>query len=190
MIEQVKKAIASRPKRYLPVDGLKPAAVTVPLFLKGDEWHVLLTRRTQEVRHHKGEISFPGGAVDPQDASLLETALRETEEEVGIHRKDVTFLGELNDIQTMSRFRISPFVIVFPYPYPFQVCRAEIDELLEIPLGRLQRDARLEEKTAEYEGLRAKIYFYYFRDVVIWGATAKILKQLFDLVDFSRDLRE
>lgn len=190
MIERIKRAIASRPKRHLPVDGLKPAAVTVPLFLKGEEWHVLLTRRTQEVRHHKGEISFPGGAADLQDASLLETALRETEEEVGIHRENVGVLGELDDIQTMSRFRISPFVITFPYPYPFQVCRAEIEELLEIPLGRLQSDARLVEKTAEYEGLRAKVYYYYFRDVVIWGATAKILKQLLDLVDFSRELRE
>jgi len=187
VIEHIKAVLAARPKQTLPVNDLKPAAVTVPLFLKEGEWHILLTRRTQEVRHHKGEISFPGGAVDKEDASLLEAALRETEEEVGIRKTDITVLGELDDIQTLSRFRISPFVITFPYPYPFQVCRAEIDEMLEISLPGLQTSARLEEKTAEYEGRGAKVYYYYYHSVVIWGATAKILKQLLDLVDFRRN---
>ncbi len=184
MIERVKAILSSRPKRVLPLDGLTPAAVTVPLFLKEGVWNVLLTRRTQGVRHHKGEISFPGGAMDDGDASLLETALRETEEEVGIKRGAITLLGELDDIRTMSRFRVSPFVMTFPYPYLFQVCRAEIDEVLEISLAGLQTEARLEEKIAEYEGERASVYYYYYRSVVVWGATAKILKQLLDLVDF------
>ena len=185
MIERIKAVLADRPKQTLPLDGLMPSAVTVPLFLKAGAWHVLLTRRTREVRHHKGEISFPGGAKDAADASFLETALRETEEEVGIQRDDLILLGELDDIRTMSRFQISPFVVAFPYPYPLQVCQAEIDEVLEIPLAGLQTEARLEEKPAEYEGMRASVYYYYYRNIVVWGATAKILKQLLDLIDFS-----
>ncbi len=185
MVERIKAVLAAYPKRSLPLNGLTPAAVTVPLFLKDGQWCVLLTKRTQKVRHHKGEISFPGGAKDDGDASLLETALRETEEEVGIRREDVTLLGELDDIRTLSHFRVSPFVITFPYPYPYTVCDTEIDTLLEIPLVGLQKEARLEERPAIYEGSSATVYFYYYRDVVIWGATAKILKQLLDRIDFS-----
>ena len=186
MIEQIRKVLSSRDKHGLPLEGLTPAAVAVPLFEKGGEWHVLLTRRTQGVRHHKGEISFPGGAWDATDTSLLDTTLRETEEEVGIRREDMVVLGELDDIRTMSRFRISPFVTAFPYPYPYRVCEAEIDEILEIPLAGLQDEARVEEKMAEYENQRARVYYFYYRSVVIWGATAKILHQLLGLVDFRR----
>ncbi len=186
MIERMKSILTSRGKQILPLGTLRPAAVTVPLFEKEGQWHVLLTRRTQEVRHHKGEISFPGGARDAGDTSLRETALRETEEEVGIRREDMTVLGELDDIQTMSHFRVSPFVVAFPYPYPFKICDAEIDELLEIPLVGLQEEAHLEERIAEYENQRAKVYYYYYRNVIIWGATAKVLHQLCDLIDFRR----
>ncbi len=185
MVEKIKSTLAAYPKVSLPLNGLTPAAVTVPIFLKDGQWTVLLTKRTRNVRHHKGEISFPGGAMDEEDASLLETALRETEEEVGIRREDVTVLGELVDIRTLSHFRVSPYVITFPYPYPYIVCDAEIEELLEIPLAGLQKEARLEERPAVYEGTHATVYFYYYRSVVIWGATAKILKQLLDRIDFS-----
>ncbi len=184
MVERIKTILLAHSRQSLPLDGLIPAAVTVPVFLKEGEWNLILTRRTQNLRYHKGEIAFPGGAADEGDASLLETALRETEEEVGIQRKDITLLGELDDIRTMSSFRISPYVVTFPYPYPFRVCQAEIDEMLEIPLARLQYEARCEERVAEYAGQRGKVYYYYYRSIVIWGATAKILKQLLDLIDF------
>ncbi len=186
MIEEIRKILSSRVKLVLPLGNLTPAAVTVPLFEKEEQWHVLLTRRTQGVRHHKGEISFPGGAWDETDTSLLDTALRETEEEVGIRREDMEVLGELDDIRTMSHFRISPYVVTFPYPYPFRACDAEIDEILEISLAGLQHEARVEEKLAEYENQQATVYYFHYQTVVIWGATAKILKQLFDLVDFKR----
>jgi len=185
MIDRIRAAIAAHPKKALPLGELTPAAVTVPIFLKNGEWMVLLTRRTQKVRHHKGEISFPGGARDDGDTTLWETALRETEEEVGIRGDALSLLGELDDIRTMSRFRVTPFVVTFSYPYPLNVCRAEIDEILEIPLSGLQNEARLEEKVAKYEGEQALVYFYYYRSLVIWGATAKILKQLLDMVDFT-----
>jgi len=186
MVEHIKTVLAGHSKVALPLNGLVPAAVTVPLFLKEGQWSVLLTKRTRKVRHHKGEISFPGGTRDDGDASLLETALRETEEEVGIKREDVTVLGELDDIRTLSHFRVSPYVITFPYPYSYVVCDAEIEELLEIPLVGLQKEARLEERPEFYEGTSATVYFYYYGSVVVWGATAKILKQLLDWIDFSR----
>jgi len=185
MIERIREALAAHPKKTLPLGGLTPAAVTVPVFLKNGEWMILLTRRTQGVRHHKGEISFPGGARDDGDVSLWETALRETGEEVGIQRDALSFLGELDDVRTLSRFRITPFVVTFSYPYPLDICRAEIDEILEVPITGLLDKNRMEEKITEYEGENFSVYYYYYRSIVIWGATAKILKQLLDIVDFN-----
>lgn len=184
MIERIRSALSILHKNVLPLNGLTPAAVTVPLFLKDGAWMVLLTRRSQGVRYHKGEISFPGGAMDDGDANLLETALRETEEEVGIKRHDMSLLGELDDIRTISHFRVSPFVVTFSYPYPIDPCRDEIDEVLKVPLGKLQAEAQMEERSIVYEGEHLPVYYYYYSSIVIWGATAKILKQLLDLIDF------
>ena len=155
----------------------------IPLFKKDGEYHILFTRRTDKVEHHKGQISFPGGRQDKKDQDLLATALREAREEMGIEEKDVRILGELDDICTVSTdFCVSPFVALLPYPYPYKVNRQEIEEVIEVPLSGLLDDRRLRQELYEKDGQLISVYFYQHQDHTIWGATANILKQLLDLL--------
>jgi len=157
--------------------------VLIPLFKKDGEYHILFTRRTDKVEHHKGQISFPGGRQDKKDKDLLATALREAREEMGIMEKDVRILGELDDICTVSTdFCVSPFVALLPYPYPYKVNRQEIEEVIEVPLSGLLDNRRFRQELYEKDGQPFPVYFFQHQDHTIWGATAKILKQLLDLL--------
>ncbi len=135
------------------------------------------------VEHHKGQISFPGGRQDEKDKDLLTTALREAREEMGIEKKDVRILGELDDICTATTdFCVSPFVALIPYPYPFKVNSREIEEVLEVPLSVLLDESRFRQELHKGDGKPFLVYFYQHKDHTIWGATAGILKQLLDLL--------
>jgi 8-oxo-dGTP pyrophosphatase MutT (NUDIX family) len=158
------------------------AAVLIPLFKKNGQIHLLVTRRTEKVAYHKKQISFPGGRQDPGE-DLLTTALREAQEEMGIEPGDVTLLGELDDCCTISSsFCISPFVGLIPYPYSFRINREEIEDIIEIPLAALRDEKKLREEVRQRNGPPYLVYFYEFQGQTIWGATARILKQLVDLI--------
>ena len=118
-------------------DGFMPAAVMILLYEKDGEYCVLLNKRSELVEHHKGEMSFPGGAKDPTDMDFLDTALRETEEEMGISRSDITVLGQLDDIITRSDFVVKVYVGTIPYPYKFHPSEIEIAEVVEAPINHL-----------------------------------------------------
>jgi 8-oxo-dGTP pyrophosphatase MutT (NUDIX family) len=183
MEDKIKEILACRGKACIDDPRLKRAAVLIPLFKKDGEYHILLTRRTNIVEHHKGQISFPGGRQDKKDKDLLATALREAREEMGIEEKDVRILGELDDFCTATTdFCISPFVALIPYPYPLKVNRQEIEEVIEVPLSGLLDKRRFRQELREKDGLPFPVYFYQHQDHTIWGATARILKQLLDLL--------
>lgn len=155
----------------------------VPLYGEGAEARLLFTRRTETVEHHKGQISFPGGAADEEDPDLLATALRETEEELGIPRDRVEILGALDDVYTVvSGFIITPFVGLVPYPFPLQINSVEIEEVFTVPLGVFRDPANLRIEEREREGQRVQVYFYYHGPHEIWGATGRIIKGLIDAV--------
>jgi len=158
------------------------AAVLVPLFEKDASCHLLFTMRSHQVRHHRGQISFPGGAFDEEDADLKRTALREASEEIGLREKEVQVLGILDDIITTSEFIVTPFVGVFPYPYPFKVNPFEISELIEVPLAFLLDPGCFGEKEILDNGLKRIVESYQYQRHIIWGATARILKQFLDLI--------
>ena len=184
-IEAVRQTLSGREKRSVNDESLVPAAVMVLLYRKDGEYCLLLNKRTEDVEHHKGEISFPGGARDPEDRDFRDTALRETHEEMGITPADVTVLGELDDVATRSRFGVRVFVGTIPYPYPFKPSSVEIAEVLEVPVrGLLDPDNRRQE-VRWMNGKTAKQYCYAFEDHLIFGATAQIVKQFLDL--FPRD---
>ena len=124
---RVRTLLATRPRRICADPSFRCAAVLVPLLEKAGEWHVLVTQRTNEVQHHRGQISFPGGACDTDDASLQATALRETYEEIGVPPAAVEVLGLLDDMWTSSRFAITPVVGVIPYPFAFRLNPAEVE---------------------------------------------------------------
>jgi len=182
MEEKIKEILACRDKACIDEPGLIRAAVLIPLFKKDGEYHVLLTRRTDKVGTHKGQISFPGGKRD-EGEDLLSTALREAKEEMGIAEKDVRILGELDDMCTFSSdFCIAPFVGLIPYPYSFQINRYEIEEIIEVPLSLFLDEAKFREELLSRNGELVPVYFYQHNEHTIWGATARILKQLMDLL--------
>lgn len=181
---RVKEILGARQKRELPRAGQTVAAVLIPLFEKQGAVHVLLTRRSDAVEHHKGEISFPGGKLDDTDPDLLSCALRETSEEVGVDPADVQILGELDDFYTVAtNFLVVPFVGSIPFPYDFTPSEREIAEVLDVPLDVFFDPARRSEEIWNVHGKPLEVVFYRWREHTIWGATARILKHFTRLLD-------
>jgi len=186
LIDQIGKMLSSRERKVIHHPSLARAAVLVPLFNKNGNCHLLFTKRTDLVKYHKGEISFPGGMVDEEDVSLEKTALREAFEEIGLKEADVQLIGGLDDIVTTTQFIVTPFVGLFPYPYPFETSSVEIAELIEVPLSFLLSGENCAEKEINWMGRKDLVYAYQYGKHTIWGATARILKQFLDLVHFQR----
>src|SRR3990172_1170508 len=136
-IESLGETLASRDPRVRPEWEARPAAVLVPLYQQGGEWHLLFTRRTDTVDEHKGQVSFPGGSVDAGDGAPEDTALRESEEEIGLRRSDVTLMGRLDDLITVTQWRITPVVGVIPYPYEFVISPEECSAVFGVSLAWL-----------------------------------------------------
>lgn len=144
---------------------------------------MLLTRRTQGVKHHKGQIAFPGGVYQAEDGTALNTALRECGEEIGVRREDAEILGELDDvITTTSNYIISPFVARIPWPYRFQLNGEETEELIPVPLSAFQDGANVRPEDEIIDGEKVASLTYHYRGNVIWGATARILTQLLGII--------
>ena len=161
---------------------LIPAGVLLLIYLKDGELCVLLNKRTNRVEHHKGEISFPGGGRDPEDQTLMDTALREAYEEMGIEKDDVEVICQLDRVSTRSGFAITPFVGTIPSSYPFKSSASEVAEVIEVPLASLMApDNRIVDgRVGVVED--GPNYSYTYGEHVIWGATARILTQLFGLI--------
>lgn len=178
----IARALATRSYCASDDHASVPAAVLLPLYLKNGECHLLFNKRTQSVEHHKGEISFPGGAKDPADEGLMDTAVRETWEEMGIRREDLRILGRLDDTLTHTGFVVSSFVGAIPYPYPFKPSPNEIAEVLEVPVAHLMAPSNQREEVAWLDGTLARMYSYAYGRHLIYGATARILDQFLELV--------
>lgn len=169
------------------------AAVLIPLFWHENEYRLLFTKRTNSVEHHKGQISFPGGAVDKEDGTVEDTALREASEEVGLLRKDVSLLGRIDDTLTVvSNFVIHPIIGTIPYPYDFKINRGEVKKLLEVPLQVFMVDDPKDRvHDVDYGGATYSSVAYPYGDDIIWGATARIMENFMeilgkDLAPYSR----
>jgi len=162
----------------------------VPLLKEGSDYKVLLTKRTAKVHAHKGQISFPGGAVDPTDSSFEHTALREAQEEIGLLSDHVTLLGRLDDMLTMaSNFIIHPVVGFIPYPYEFRLHSFEVQKLILAPLQVFLRSSGQNNlESVEFEGRVYSSLAYHYNGHVIWGATARILENLARILDEKIDL--
>jgi 8-oxo-dGTP pyrophosphatase MutT (NUDIX family) len=188
----VRNLLANRSRRVIRDPGLICAAVLIPLLYKEGEWHVAVTQRTHDVEHHKGQISFPGGACEPGDADLQATALRETWEEIGVPPETVEVLGTLDDFETISHFVVTPFVGVISEAasslvseaasFAYRLNPAEVDGVVEVPLSFLLDESNLRVEQREHDGQIFDVLFWDFGPFTIWGATARMLKDLLDLV--------
>lgn len=182
-LDIIKKVLAHRIMQTVADPTLMPAAVFLLLYPKNNDYCILLNRRSDQVEHHRGEISFPGGAWDPADRDLLDTALRETEEEMGIRRGDVALLGQLDDVVTRSRFGVRVYVGAIPYPYPFKPSSLEVAEVVEAPLSVLRGSGCQRLDTRWVDGQFLTTYSYACDGHLIFGATAKILEQFLELLE-------
>ena len=186
-MEAVRRVLAESPKRTLDDPGLAPAGVMLLLYPKDEGYAILLNKRSDTVDHHKGEVSFPGGRKDESDSSLMHTALRETHEEIGVRPEDVDVLGKLDEVATVSKYAVSAFVGAIPEGYRFTPSRAEVAEIIELPVGPLVGGAfdRNETRLVDDRPVRWPSYAYDGR--VIWGATARVLARFVELMSDAAD---
>ncbi|HET7823889.1 MAG TPA: CoA pyrophosphatase [Anaeromyxobacter sp.] len=190
--EALRAALASRTRddfpfhrldaAALPSGGLRHAAVLVPLLEKDGDVHVLLTKRRADLRRHAGQVSFPGGMVEPDDADTLATALRETREEVGIDPASVDVLGRLDDtLVLVSGFHLTPWVGRVPHPTALLPDPAEVEAVLFVRLADLAAPGAHRTERHERYGMEHEVHFYDAGGEVIWGATARVLSRLLSL---------
>jgi len=164
-----------------PPPGLRSAGVLVPLRVVDGETTVVLARRTERVPHHKGQVCFPGGSRDPGDRTLLATALREAEEELGIRPADVELLGAMKPVPTVTGFFIQPFVARIPDASRFLLDEFEVAEVFDVPLSLFSDFSRYRAAETTFLGKPYKVFFLDYGKLTIWGATARILHDLGEL---------
>ncbi len=180
--QRVQDALAGYERHIAQGSDLTCAAVLLPILYKEGQWHVLFTQRTQNVEHHKGQISFPGGACEPGDEDLIATALRETYEEIGVPPGVVEILGALDDFPTVTDFMVTPFVGVLPYPLLYRPNLEEVEAVLEVPLSFFADPTGLRVEQRQHRGQILDVLFWDYGSHTIWGATARILKGFLDLI--------
>ena len=183
--EHIRKRLASLIPRKLKNGYAREAAVLMPIFKKDDTYHLLLTRRTEEVQTHKGQIAFPGGMRE-QEESLLDTALRETFEEVGIENSRIEPLGRFHDYVSITRYRVTPFVGFVQDPFDTKRQVQEVAEILHVPFEVFLDPGRLRVERNMHPGREADVYFYSYGAHEIWGLTARIIKDFFDTLNLRR----
>lgn len=173
MKQQIERVLRHRKKERITGGNLKASAVLIPIFYDQGEYQILFTERSDAVVFHKGQVCFPGGTQEPSDSSLLQTALRESEEEIGLEAKDIEILGELDDMLTfVTNYVISPFVAFIPPPRSLKTNGREVKGAFSVPLSFLMDEANFKQGSYAYE----------YEGHIIWGATARILRQFIDLL--------
>jgi 8-oxo-dGTP pyrophosphatase MutT (NUDIX family) len=165
-------------RNVLAIEGFRRAGVLVPLILGDERADLLFTKRTDHVETHKGQISFPGGMADASDADIVQTALREAEEELGIGANLVDIKGILDDLAVPSGFIITPVVGILGALPPLTPNPQEVAEAFTVPLAFFCNPANGRSELKEYRGVRNEVWFYEHGEHDIWGATAMIVRSL------------
>jgi 8-oxo-dGTP pyrophosphatase MutT (NUDIX family) len=156
-------------------NNLVPAAVLIPLIYREHSLSVLLTERSPDLKHHAGQVSFPGGRMDPGDSDVRETALRETHEEVGIHPADVEIVGYLDPNPTVTGYAVTPVVGLIELRRELVIDPYEVKSAFEVPLPFLLDEANQESSEREFAGVTVPISEFNYGEYRIWGATASML---------------
>lgn len=165
----------ARPDR----ETLTPAAVLVPIVARSAEFTVLFTERSARLKDHSGQVSFPGGRSEARDASPEATALRETQEEIGLDPRHVELLGRLPEYRTGTRFRVTPVVGVVTPPFDLRRDAYEVERVFEVPLTFLLDPANHQRRSREWQGELRWFFAMTYQEHTIWGATAGMLVNLY-----------
>lgn len=177
-LDYLKSCLSCQDYALTPPEGLLPAGVLTPVFEVEGQVSLLFTQRTMFLKDHRGQISFPGGVRDPGDPDLLTTALRETEEEIGLDPRVVEILGNLQPLGTVTGYWINPFVAQIPYPYDFRLNQHEVMHLLVFPMAAFCVPERWRSGPYRYNDQTIQVCCWTYGDTVIWGATARVLLDL------------
>jgi 8-oxo-dGTP pyrophosphatase MutT (NUDIX family) len=192
-LSALRLAMAGRPWRSLDPAEISPgflespgrlreAAVLVPIYERDGDIRVVMTRRRPDLRLHPGQISFPGGRIEDGDADALAAALREAHEEVGLAPGEVEVIGRLSEaLVVMTGFRLTPWVGVVPYPYPWRAEPGEVAEIVELSFEDLRRPGAHRTEMREAFGMTHRVHFYTLGEDVVWGASALILDELLSI---------
>lgn len=165
-----------------PPEDLRPAAVLVPLVAHDDGVAVMLTVRNDNLKRHAGQIAFPGGRIDPEDPDPVHAALRETEEEVGLGHHQISVIGRLDDYATGTGFVIAPLVGLIQPPFNVAPDPAEVADVFEVPLAFFLDSRNHKRDSREWNGVRRHFYAMPYNDWYIWGATAAMLVNLYEVL--------
>ena len=191
--QAIKEILSARTPKRIPDEKClyKHAGVLVPIFRQGGDYKILFTKRTNNLEHHKGQISFPGGSVDEEDNSVKDTVLREAREEIGLLKEDVEILGRIDDTRTVvSDFIVHPFVGLIPYPYDFTINTDEVARLIKVPLKAFHPENSGKRASFEFEDNTYRTPTYEYDGDVIWGATARIMEIFVNIIGHKLPLRE
>ena len=184
--ELIQRKLQNRKPLVLDPPDFRHSAVLMPIILEEDRFTFILTQRTMSLKKHRGEISFPGGSKDKEDKSLENTALRETYEEIGVASEKVTILGRLDDLFTITRFIITPFIGTIKEQIECRSNDAEVAKILFVPFDIFLDKECFAEKNLVRNNTNYPLYYYYWNEYEIWGATAYIINQLMELLfDFQ-----
>lgn len=182
--EKIRKVLEAHVPQALEAVHFKPAAVLVPIQERENGDYLVLTKRTEMLSSHKGQIAFPGGRVEPDDDGHLDAALRESYEEIGIEPCHVRVLGQLDQVTAGSNYVVTPFVGMIPFPYDFRLNPAETEAVFCVPVTSLLEPTCFRAERRYYPAHRKgePIYHFHYNGWDIWGATARIIKQFLELV--------
>jgi len=167
----------------------KKAGVLLLLFLKNNLLYITFIKRTEDGRAHSGQIAFPGGKFEDEDINMTATALRETEEEIGVNRNDIIYLGSLTDIYVpVSNYQVTPIVGYINFVPQFVANKTEVDDVITIPLYKFLFSNNIGTKTEQFDNLEFTIPYFQIDAYKIWGATAMIMHEFIDLIQPISDL--
>ena len=184
ILERIRQALVDYTPRRLDTPLAAPAAVLILVQDREGEPLVIFTERTNHVEHHKAQISFPGGACDEADDCLETTALRETFEEIGVLPEHVRIVGQLDDMVTISNFRVTPYVgmLSMQLEYPFVINEQEVARVIQVPLSFLMDEKNMELEVRQHQGRDVLVPAFAYNGHRIWGATARMLHQFLELL--------
>lgn len=174
------------PGLYDSAQSLKAAAVLVPIVLHDSGANVLLTRRTDHLNDHAGQIAFPGGRLDPEDAGPRDAALRETREEIGLASKQIEIVSQLDIYVTRTGFEVTPLVGLVKPPIDLKADPFEVAEIFEVPLNYFLEEGSRQVHSRVWRGQERRFFVYPYKDYYIWGATAGMLNNLAEWLEDRR----
>lgn len=170
---------------HLDASQLRKAAVLIPCVDRPEGLSVILTKRASHLKNHPGQISFPGGKYEFFDHSLADTALREAHEEIGLNSSQVRIIGQLPELPTISRFKVTPFIALVEHGYHSLIDRDEVDYLFEVPAEYLFNPDNLHSRTMRIKGTAHRIFAIHYQKHFIWGITAQIIQALQSQLDIN-----